>query len=90
MIKSLRRTFGMYRKYRARLIISQVLVLISAIAIIGVASLNQRLINDGIEAENIDIILSTGFWMLVLSVISGLCLTGTAYLAVFFSQGTGY
>ena len=90
MIKSLRRTFGMYRKYRARLIISQVLVLISATAIIGVASLNQRLINDGIEAENIDVILSTGFWMLVLSVISGLCLTGTAYLAVFFSQGTGY
>jgi ABC-type multidrug transport system fused ATPase/permease subunit len=90
MIKSLRRMFGMYKKYRARLIISQVLVLISATAIIGVASLNQRLINEGIEADNTDVILSTGLWMLVLAVISGLCLAGTAYLAVFFSQGTGY
>ena len=60
MIKSLRRMFGMYRRYRARLIISQVLVLISATAIIGVATLNQRLINEGIEAENVEIILSTG------------------------------
>ena len=90
MIKSLRRTFGMYKKYRARLVISQVLVLFSAIAIIGVASLNQRLINEGIEAGDVEAILSTGFWMLVLAMISGLCLSGTAYLAVFFSQGTGY
>ena len=90
MIKSLRRTFGMYKKYRARLVISQVLVLFSAIAIIGVASLNQRLINEGIEAGDVEAILSTGLWMLVLAVISGFCLSGTAYLAVFFSQGTGY
>ena len=90
MIKSLRRTFGMYRQYRGRLIISQVLVLISATAVIGVATLNQRLINEGIEAENVEVILSTGMWMLILSLISGLCLAGTAYLAVFFSQGTGY
>jgi ATP-binding cassette subfamily B protein len=80
----------MYRKYRARLVISQVLVLISAIAVIGVASLNQQLINEGIEAGNVDEILGTGFWMLVLALVSGLCLAGTAYLAVFFSQGTGY
>jgi len=90
MIKSLSRMFGMYKKYRARLIISQVLVLISATAVIGVATLNQRLINEGIEAEDPDVILSTGLWMLVLALISGICLAGTAYLAVFFSQGTGY
>jgi ATP-binding cassette subfamily B protein len=80
----------MYKKYRARLIVSQVLVLISATAIIGVASLNQRLINEGIETGDVEVILSTGFWMLVLALVSGLCLAGTAYFAVFFSQGTGY
>jgi ATP-binding cassette subfamily B protein len=90
MIKSLRRTFGMYKKYRARLIISQVLVLISATAIIGVASLNQQLINEGIETGDVEVILDTGFWMLVLALVSGICLAGTAYFAVFFSQGTGY
>lgn len=90
MIKSLIRTMGMYKKYRARLIISQVLVLISAIAIIGVASLNQQLINEGIETGDVEAILRTGLWMLVLAIVSGICLSGTAYLAVFFSQGTGY
>ena len=90
MIKALRRTLGMYKKYRARLVISQVLVLISATAVIGVASLNQQLINEGIETGNVDVILSTGLWMFVLALVSGLCLSGTAYLAVFFSQGTGY
>jgi ATP-binding cassette subfamily B protein len=80
----------MYKKYRARLIISQVLVLISATAIIGVASLNQQLINEGIETGDVEVILDTGFWMLVLALVSGICLAGTAYFAVFFSQGTGY
>ena len=90
MIKSLRRMFGMYKKYRARLIISQVLVLISATAVIGVASLNQQLINEGIENGDVEAILGTGLWMFVLALVSGLCLAGTAYFAVFFSQGTGY
>jgi len=90
MFKSLLRTMGMYKKYRARLVISQVLVLISATAIIGVASLNQQLINEGIETGNVEAILRTGLQMLVLALVSGLCLSGTAYLAVFFSQGTGY
>ncbi len=90
MIKSLARMMGLYKRYRARLVVSQVLVLISAIAIIGVASLNQQLINEGIEAGDVEAILGTGLWMLVLALISGLALAGTAYLAVFFSQGTGY
>jgi len=82
--------FGMYKKYRARLIISQLLVLISATAVIGVASLNQQLINEGIENGDVEAILGTGLWMFVLALVSGLCLAGTAYFAVFFSQGTGY
>ncbi len=90
MFKSLIRVLGMYKKYRARLVISQVLVLISATAIIGVASLNQQLINDGIETGDVEAILRTGFKMLLLALVSGAALSGTAYLAVFFSQGTGY
>jgi ATP-binding cassette subfamily B protein len=90
MFKSLLRTMGMYKEFRARLVVSQVLVLISATAIIGVATLNQRLINEGIETGDVDVILSTGLWMMVLALVSGVCLAGTAYFAVFFSQGTGY
>jgi ATP-binding cassette subfamily B protein len=53
-------------------------------------SLNQQLINEGIETGDVEVILDTGFWMLVLALVSGICLAGTAYFAVFFSQGTGY
>jgi ABC-type multidrug transport system fused ATPase/permease subunit len=74
MFKSLIRVLGMYKKYRARLVISQVLVLISATAIIGVASLNQQLINDGIETGDVEAILRTGFKMLLLALLSGVSL----------------
>ena len=90
MIKSLRRVLIVFRKYRARLVISQVLVLISATAIIGVAALNQRMIDQGIEAGSEEVVLQTGMWMFALAVIAGLCLAGTAAIAVFFSQGTAY
>jgi ATP-binding cassette subfamily B protein len=82
--------FGIYRRYRGRLIFSQVLVLISAVATIGVASLNQRLVNEGIEASNMEVVIETGLWMLMLAMVSGVCLAGAAYYSVFFSQGIGY
>ena len=90
MIKSMRRMYGIYGRYRGRLIFSQVLVLISAVTTIGVASLNQQLVNQGIEASNMEVVLSTGLQMLVLAGISGACLAGAAYYSVFFSQGIGY
>ncbi len=70
--------------------ISQVLVLISALSIIGVATFTQRLINEGIVAEDPGTILRTGFWMFVLALVAGFALAGAASLAVFFSQGTAY
>jgi len=90
MIKSMRRMYGIYRRYWGRLLFSQALVLISAITTIAVASLNQKLVNQGIEASNMEVVLSTGLQMLVLASISGVCLAGAAYYSVFFSQGIGY
>ncbi len=90
MIKSMRRIFGVYKLRRGRLIVSQLLVLISAIATIGFATLNARLVNEGIEAGNPQVVLSTGGQMLLLALLAGICLAGAAYIAVFFSQGTGY
>jgi ATP-binding cassette subfamily B protein len=90
MISSLRRTFVLYRQYRGRLIISQVLLMISALAVIGVATLNQTLINEGIAAEDLEMILRTGFWMAVLALIAGICMALTAALAVYFAQRTAF
>jgi ATP-binding cassette subfamily B protein len=90
MLKSFRRLFVIYKGYRGRLIFSQVLLFIAALCMIGVATLTQRIINEGIGAENETVIVQTGFWMIVLAVIAGVAFAGTAYYAVFFAQGTAY
>jgi ABC-type multidrug transport system fused ATPase/permease subunit len=90
MIRSMRRIFTIYKRYRGRLLLSQLLVLISAITTITFASLNAQLINEGITAGNTEVLLNTGMNMFLLALVSGLCLAGAAYISVFFSQGSGY
>ena len=90
MLKSFRRLFVIYRGYRLKLLFSQVLLAISALASIGVATLSQRLINDGLMAQNEDVILSSGVWMAVLALVAGATMAGTAAYAVFFAEGTAY
>jgi len=90
VLSSLARMFFVFKGYRGRLLVSQILLLISALASVGVATLTQRLINDGLVAGNIDVIVSTGVWMVVLAIIAGGTLAGTAAFAVFFAQGTAF
>ena len=88
MIKSFRRLFVIYRDYRGRLILSQLLVLISAAATIGVATLTQRVINDGLLKTGSGVVIETGIWMIVLGLVAAAALAGAAVFAVFFSEGT--
>jgi ATP-binding cassette subfamily B protein len=90
MITSLRRMFFIYRGYRFRLLLSQALLMVSALASLGVATLNQQLINDGLMAGDQRVIVKTGISMAVLAIVSGAAMAGTAALAVFFAQGTAY
>ena len=80
----------LWRPYRGRLILSQLLLALSAITTLGTAALNQRLVNDGLLAKDTGVVIETGIWMAVLAVLSGLFLTGTLIFAVQFSQGTAY
>ena len=90
MLKSFSRLFVFYKDYRGRLILSQVLLIISAVSMLGVAALSQYMINEGIEAGDISVLVDTAIWMTVLTLVSGSTMAGTAALAVFFSQGTAY
>jgi len=89
-MRAFSRLFVLYRPYRGRLILSQILLLVSASATLGVATLTQRLINEGIQAGSERVIINTSISMIVLALIAGLSLTGTAYYAVFFAQGTAW
>ncbi len=90
MLKSFRRMFVIYRGFRLRLVLSQVLLMISALATIGLATLIQQLINDGLLAGDPVVIIETGIWMTLLALIAGGSMAGTAAFAVFFAQGTAY
>jgi ATP-binding cassette subfamily B protein len=89
-MKAFARLLTYYKPYRSRLILSQVLLLISAACSMGAASLTGRLINAGILARDAETLVETGLWMLVLAAGAGICMAGTAYLAVYFSQGTAW
>lgn len=90
MFPNLRRMAIIYKPYRGRLILSQLLLLISAVCSLATAALTQRLVNEGIAQQNVEIILNTGFWMIVLALISAAGMIGAGLLAVLFSQGTAY
>jgi ATP-binding cassette subfamily B protein len=88
--QSLRRLLVIYKDKKGRLITSQVLLLISALCTLLTATITQRLINEGIQAGNVRVLVQTSIFMIVLALIAGLALTGTAYFAVFFAQSTAY
>jgi len=90
MLKSMRRIFGITKRYRIRLIGSQLLLLISAMATVGFATLTQGMVNQGMQKGDPEAVLNIGFWMLILAVIAGICMAIAASQAVFFSQGAAY
>lgn len=87
---AIRRILTLWRPYRGRLLLSQFLLLVSAVCTLGTAALNEQLINNGLMVGNTSVIIDTGLWMAALGVAAGLALAGVALLAVFFSQGTAY
>lgn len=90
MLKSFRRMLFIYKGYRLRLFFSQVLLAISALASIASATLTQRMINQGLLASDAEVIIDSGIWMIILALVAGATLAGTAAFAVFFAQGTAY
>ncbi len=82
--------FFVFKGYRGRLLVSQLLLMVSAVCSVAVATLTQRMINDGLVAGNLEVIVDTGIAMVVLALIAGGTLAGTAAFAVFFAQGTAF
>jgi len=90
MPTSMIRIFKVATKFKGRLVLSQVLLFLSALTTVGFATLTQGLVNRGIEANDPQALLNIAVWMFVLAVIAGLCMAGAATLGVFFSQGASY
>ena len=64
-ISNLTRMLFVFKGYRGRLVVSQLLLMISALCSVAVATLTQRMINEGLVAGNLDVIVDTGMHHLI-------------------------
>ena len=90
MLKAYRRIFLIWHGYRRHLVLCQALLLVSGAASIGMATLTQKVINQGLVAGDTTAIVTTGIWMAVLALVSGGAMAVAAAIAVFFMQGTAW
>ena len=90
MLKAYRRIFVIWHGYRRHLVLCQVLLLVSGAASIGMATMTQKVINEGLVAGDTTVIVTTGIWMAVLALVSGGAMAVAAAIAVFFMQGTAW
>ena len=72
MVKSFDRIFGITKRKRGRLILSQVMLFVAAIATVIYSSLITPLVNEGMGNGDIEAALRIGIWMLVLGVVVGI------------------
>ncbi len=90
MLKAYRRVFLIWHGYRRHLVLCQVLLLISGAASIAMATMTQKVINEGLVAGDTTVIVTTGIWMAVLALVAGGAMAAAAAIAVFFMQGTAW
>ena len=90
MLSSLVRLWPIFRPYRGRFIVSQVILAIAVTMQVVVLFLNAPLVDEGIRGGDIDALLRIGLTMLALAVVAGILLVVVAGFAVFFGQGLGH
>ena len=88
MYKNFRKMLVIYKGSKRALIISQVLLFLSVATNQVIMALNACLINDGVEASNINVVISTALWMMGLTLVLTVFSIGNAIYAVMFAEGT--
>jgi ABC-type multidrug transport system fused ATPase/permease subunit len=88
MYKNFRQMLKLYQGSRRSLIASQVFLFLAVATNQIIMALTARLINDGVEAGDIDTVVSTALWMIGLTLFLTVFSIGNALYAVLFSEGT--
>jgi ABC-type multidrug transport system fused ATPase/permease subunit len=86
--KNFRKILVIYKGARGALLISQVLLFLSVATNQVIMALNARLINDGVQASNIGVVIDTAVWMIGLTLLLTVFSIGNALYAVMFAEGT--
>ena len=88
MYKNFRKMLVIYKGSKSALVISQVLLFLSVATNQVIMALNARLINDGVQASDINVVISTAMWMVGLTLVLTVFSVGNAIYAVMFAEGT--
>ncbi|MBK8048110.1 MAG: hypothetical protein IPK16_13880 [Anaerolineales bacterium] len=88
MYKNFRKMIVIYKGSRRALIISQILLFLSVATNQVIMALNARLINEGVQASNINVVITTSMWMIGLTLVLTVFSIGNAIYAVMFAEGT--
>jgi ATP-binding cassette subfamily B protein len=81
------RTIRLVKNHRRWLAASLLLISISVFCTLLIPALLAILINNGIQAKSIDVVIDVGFSMLILAAISGICEVLNTIVAVRISEG---
>ncbi len=90
MFPGLRQVLGLYKGYRLHLAASQALMIGAVFCMLVVQGLNARLIDQGIQVKDIDVVVSTAVVMIAVAAIGGVLFALNAAYAVLFSEHTAH
>lgn len=88
MYKHLRRVLELYKNRRGALIISQVFLAMGVLLNLIIVSLNGRLVNEGVQKGDIEVVVNIVVWMVGLALVQTVFTVGNALYAVLFAEGT--
>jgi ATP-binding cassette subfamily B protein len=88
MYKNFRRMFAIYKGSHRALWISQIALLISVVINLVIVSLNGRLVNEGVQQGNIEVVIEIAVWMIALTLIQTIFTVANSAYGVLFGEGT--
>jgi ATP-binding cassette subfamily B protein len=89
-MKSIPRLLAIWEDYRKWLLLSIILTIGGGLGTLAIPALSQTMINDGIVAGNLDVMIRYGEYMLALTLFAAGCMVANTLIAVKFSEYTAH
>lgn len=88
MYKNFRKMLQLYQGSKRSLILSQVFLFLAVATTQVMMALTARLIDEGVQANDIEVVVETAVWMIALTLILTVFSIANALYAVLFAEGT--
>lgn len=89
-MKSIPRLLAIWQDYRKWLILSVILTIGGGLGTLAIPALSETMINDGIMAGDLSVMIRYGGYMLALTLVAAGCMVANTLIAVKFSEHTAH